>query len=152
MVTDDTQWLQGESMTGDELDRFLRTHGTGTLALATESRAYGVPISFGYDGTACYFVFLTLGPESKKVAFANATEEATLTVTETTGRFDWASAVVTGPITELADDEWPAARDALGDNAWHPSLFSEATPMGDVVGYRLDPEGISGQKGSAFEL
>lgn len=138
-------------MTGDEIDRFLRVHGTGTLSLAREDRAYGVPISFGYDGDACYFVFLTLGPDSKKAAFADATAEATLTVVETSGRFDWASVIVTGQIVELADDEWDAARDAIADNAWHPSLFREASPQGDVAGYRLDPAHVSGQKGSEFE-
>lgn len=152
MVPQDTQWLQGATMAEDEVDRFLRAHGTGTLSLARGDHAYGVPISFGYDGDACYFVFLTLGPESKKAAFAETSAETTLTVVETSGQFDWASVIVTGPIAELDADEWDAARDALADNAWHPSLFSEASPQGDVAGYRLDLDHVSGQKGSEFDL
>lgn len=151
MVPEDTQWLQADGMSDAQLDAFLREHGTGTLALADEGRGYGVPISFGYDGDACFFVFLQLGPESKKVAFAEVTTEATLTVVETAGTHDWASAVVTGPVAELGDDEWARARDAIADNGWYPSLFSESTPQRDVLGYRLDVEHASGQMGSEYE-
>ncbi|QIB73163.1 pyridoxamine 5'-phosphate oxidase family protein [Halogeometricum borinquense] len=129
--------IQGNPMTDEEVDAFLREHGVGVLALTDGERAYGVPISFGYDGENLYFVFLR-GETSRKEEFAEKTAEATLTVFDVAGRYEWQSVIVSGTIRPVEDDEWDAVVSAMEANAWFPSLFSESEPMRGIGGWTLD--------------
>ncbi|MFC6733513.1 MULTISPECIES: pyridoxamine 5'-phosphate oxidase family protein [unclassified Haladaptatus] len=138
---------QGGTMTDTEIDFFLRSQGYGVLSLAAGDEAYGVPVSFGYDGDHLYFMFLQLGPESQKLSYASRTHTASFLAYQVNSKFDWQSAIVTGTLREIRDDEVTHARDTMEQNAWHPSLFSEADPMGGPYGYVLDIESKSGRKG-----
>lgn len=139
---------QAGTMQETEIDFFLRSQGYGTLSLAADGDAYGVPVSFGYDGDHLYFIFLQFGVDSQKRAFADATDTASFLVSQVNSKFDWQSVIVTGQLREMRDDEVTHGRDVMADNAWHPSLFSEADPMGDLKGYVLDIEAKTGRKGS----
>ncbi|WP_338729677.1 pyridoxamine 5'-phosphate oxidase family protein [Haladaptatus sp. DJG-WS-42] len=139
---------QSGTMQETEIDFFLRSQGYGTLSLAADGDAYGVPVSFGYDGNHLYFLFLQLGVESRKRVFADTTDTASFLVYQVNSKFDWQSVIVTGRLREVRDDEVAHARDTMADNAWHPSLFSEADPMGELKGYVLDIEATTGRKGS----
>ncbi|MDS0297739.1 pyridoxamine 5'-phosphate oxidase family protein [Halogeometricum sp. S1BR25-6] len=141
--TDEFEPLQGDPMDHDEVDEFLREHGVGVLSLADEGEAYGVPISFGYDGEHLYFVFLR-GETSRKETFAEATTRATLTAFDVAGRHAWESVVVAGRLEAVAEDEWDAVVDAMEDNAWFPSLFSESEPMRGIAGWVLEIDEATG--------
>lgn len=69
------------------------------LSLASDAEAYGVPISFGYDGDdRLYFVFLRIGERSRKEEFAGATERAILTAYEVESKHVWRSVIARGRI------------------------------------------------------
>lgn len=140
---DEFEPIQGDPMNEAEVDAFLREHGIGVLSLADRSEAYGVPISFGYDGDCLYFVFLR-GETSRKETFAEATTRATLTAFDVAGRHEWESVVVAGRLREADEDEWDALVAAMGDNAWFPSLFSESEPMRGIAGWVLEVDAATG--------
>lgn len=146
MTADTFAGFQGIEMTAEEIDVFLRTQGFGVLSLAHDDEAYGIPISFGYDGARLYFVLLRPGPASKKEDFIRATGTASFLVYDVGDKHNWQSVIVTGRLEPVEDDEWPALRDAIDDNAWFPSLFSETQPMQDILGWRFVVDELSGQK------
>lgn len=134
-------------MVDDEIDAFLRDRGIGVLSLTDGEEAYGVPVSFGYDGEGrLYFVFLRVGERSKKEEFARRTERASLTVSDVESKHVWTSVIATGPLREIDDEEWTDLEAAIDDNAWYPSLFSESEPMRDIQGWELRIEEVTGQR------
>lgn len=146
MVSDTFAGVQGIVMSDDEIDAMLRAKGFGVLSLARDSEAYGVPISFGYDGENRYFVLLRPGEESTKEAFIRETDTASFLVYDVDGKHDWRSVIVSGRVEPVDDDEWPTVRNTLDDNAWFPSLFSQTEPMQDILGWKFVVETVSGQK------
>lgn len=125
------------SMTDDEIAEFLTQEGVGTLALAGERLPYLVPMSFGYDGeSALYFLFLLFGAESRKETLADKTQRGRFIVYRAESIHEWRSVSLTGRITAV-DDEWETLRSAM-QNSWHPNLFSSASPMRGVHGYRFE--------------
>ncbi|WP_277555173.1 pyridoxamine 5'-phosphate oxidase family protein [Halobaculum limi] len=145
--TADVDALVENEMTDAEIEDALRTHGTAVLSLARDGETYAVPMSFGYDGERCYFVFIGYHEPSTKNEFANTTERATLTMYEENGRDDWHSVSVRGPITRLeGSDEWERGRDAIGDNGWYPGLFRRSDPRGRIDMWALDVEDVTGYK------
>ncbi|KYH26532.1 pyridoxamine 5'-phosphate oxidase [Halalkalicoccus paucihalophilus] len=147
MTTESFGEITGTGMDREEIEAFLHEQGIGVLSLANNGEAYGVPVSFGYDGEErLYFVFLQVGEESRKEAFAAATERASFTVSDVESKHAWRSVIAHGRIREVDDDEWETVRNSIDDNAWYPSLFSEAEPMRDIQGWVLEIEETSGQK------
>lgn len=139
--------IEGIEMSREKVDAFLREQGWGVLSLTDGREAYGVPVSFGYDGTASlYFAFLRVGEQSKKSRFAERTERASLTVHDVTSKHVWTTVIATGSLHEIDDDEWSDLTAALEDNAWYPSLFSEAEPMREIQGWELRIEEVTGQQ------
>ncbi|WP_336364180.1 pyridoxamine 5'-phosphate oxidase family protein [Halalkalicoccus salilacus] len=101
-----------------EIKAFLNEQGVGVLSLARGDEAYGVPISFGYDGEdRLYFVFLGIGERSRKREFAEATERASFVAYEVESKHAWTSVVAGGRVREVADEEWDALEDAIEENA-----------------------------------
>jgi hypothetical protein len=148
MVMSDSDPLAANRMSDDEVDALLERQGVGVLSLARDGDAYGVPVSFGYDGAdRVYFVFVGFGPESRKEEFAEATRQASFAVYEVATADDWRSVLVEGPIERTTD--WEAAHDAFEDNAWYPSLFREADPMRSLDVWTLRVEGKSGLRSAA---
>lgn len=148
MATDtpeDLDALVANEMSAEEIERVLHDHGTAVLSLARDSESYAIPVSYGYDGERCYFVFVGYHEPSTKAEFAAATDRATLTVYDAAEVDDWHSVILRGPLTKLIDDDdWDAANDAIEENAWYPSLFRGADPRGNVDLWALDPEEVTG--------
>jgi nitroimidazol reductase NimA-like FMN-containing flavoprotein (pyridoxamine 5'-phosphate oxidase superfamily) len=144
MSASDFAAIQGIEMSDESIDEFLRERGVGVLSLASEGEAYGVPVSFGYDGDNLYFVYLRVGEASRKEEFTDRTERASFNAFEVRDKHRWRSVVVSGLIRPAADDEWGALVSAMEDNAWFPSLFSEAEPMRDILGFVLEIDAATG--------
>jgi hypothetical protein len=143
--------IQGNEMDGETARTFLADQGFGVLSLASDGEAYGIPISHGYDREAerLYFVFLRPGETSRKTRFGEATERASFVTFDVPSREEWRTVIAAGTLRVVDDDEWPAVRAALEDNAWFPSLFSETEPMQDIVGWALDVDEVTGMHSRA---
>lgn len=99
-----SEQVYGTWMTSEEIDAFLYERGTGVISLSRESAAYGLPVSYGYDGDRQRCLLdLGFGPESKKRQFLKTTETACLTVYEWNAPTDWRSVLLTGHLDELAE-------------------------------------------------
>lgn len=126
-----------EKMDEREIDRFLREEGVGVLVLPTQELPYVLPLSFGYDGDGVlYFTYLLSGEESKKKEASDDAERARFLAYSAVSMYEWRSVLLTGTIREVHDEEWDDLRTAM-KNAWHPDLFSRATPMRGVKGYQF---------------
>ncbi|SFF86750.1 Pyridoxamine 5'-phosphate oxidase [Halopelagius inordinatus] len=147
MTTNEFAHVRGTEMTTEEVDEFLRERGIGVLSLAAGDDAYGVPLSFGYDGDRLYFIYLRTAETSEKERFTEQTKRASFTAFEVSGKHRWRSVVVQGEIRRVTDDEWDALVAAMDDNAWFPSAFSEAEPMQDLVGWTLEKASATGRRG-----
>lgn len=139
--------LRGDPMDRDEIDAFLTEQGVGVLSLADEGEAYGLPMSFGYDGDRLYFILVRFGDESTKQDFAETTETASFTTYEFVDEHDWRSVVVSGTIGPVPEDDVASVDETLDDNARFASLFPFGEPMTERPRYQLVPERITGQKG-----
>lgn len=127
----------GKHMDQNEIDQFLYEQGVGVLALADEDLPYILPLSFGYDGDAClYFTYLLFGEQSKKEDLSDRAEKARFLVYAAESMYEWRSVLLTGTLGEVPREEWDELQTAM-ENAWHPSLFSAASPMRGVKGYQF---------------
>ena len=138
MSTDELLESDADRMSDAEIRAFLRREGAGVLGLPTTDAPYLLPMSFGYDGDSrLYFVFLLFGTESLKADLSDAADAASFLVYRADSMHEWRSVQLTGRVDAVDDDEWPSLRDAM-DNAWHPDLFSSASPMRGIEGYRFE--------------
>lgn len=151
MTVDDTDTVSGIEMTDAEIDQFLTEQGHGILALADDADAYGVPVSFGYDGDLLYMSLLKFGEVSEKIEYMEETDTACLTTYHASTRFDWKSVVVRGEFREVDEDDVEYMDGVLDDNAWFPTIFPPSDPMTDVRHVALVPEEASGRKGQAYQ-
>lgn len=126
----------------DAIDRRLRECETGVLSLAREGDAYGIPLAYHWDGTS--FVF-RLGdhPGSQKMAFIEATAEASFLVYQYTTPDDSWSVLAMGTLSRLPDDE--AAALEARDDFLPLRLFGESIDDLTPVLYRLDVETLTGR-------
>ncbi|UIP01475.1 pyridoxamine 5'-phosphate oxidase family protein (plasmid) [Halobaculum sp. CBA1158] len=149
MATEDPS-SDGSELTDAGIDELLRTVGYGTLSLARDGEAYGIPVSFGYDGDRVFLYLIRFGDDSEKLDFAAETEQASLTVLDVNDRFDWSSVVVRGTLAAAEDVDH--AEDVIDDNAWHPSLFASGTDgaMTEVRRMTLSVEEASGRVGASY--
>jgi nitroimidazol reductase NimA-like FMN-containing flavoprotein (pyridoxamine 5'-phosphate oxidase superfamily) len=147
MSADESPSGTGIEMSEQEVEATLRELGHGTLALASGDEAYGVPVSFGFDGERLFLTLLQFGEESRKLAFADHTETATLTAYETASKFDWRSVVVTGELQEVPSDEHEYLESVMDDNAWFPNLFAPTEAITEVRRMELRLADATGRKG-----
>lgn len=146
------QKLRGVAMERAEVDEFLREQGTGVLSLAAEGEAYGVPLSFGYDGEKLYFFLIRFGDDSLKLDFAETTARASFTTYSFVDKHHWRSVVVRGQIQRVPEGDLDAADEALFDNAEFASLFPYSEPMTERPRYQLTVEEVTGQKGQGYDV
>lgn len=152
MTIDQIERVGATEMDEAEIAALLEREGVGVLALNDDPVPYLLPMSFGYDGeNALYFVFLVLGERSRKVDLSDRATRASFLVYTATSMHEWQSVMLTGTIDEVSDEEWSALRNTIGDNAWHPSLFSSADPMQGIRGYRFEIEEASGIKSESTQ-
>ena len=119
MATNDGSGL-GSEMDTTEIDEFLHEQGEGVLSLANHGEAYGVPVSFGYDGEAAFMYLIQFGEGSKKLAFSEGTDRACLTVFDAETRSKWTSVVAYGTLTAIPDNELLHMEEVMDDNGWFP--------------------------------
>jgi len=150
--TDDLrEQLRGDPMDQDEIDAFLTEQGIGVLSLADGGDAYGLPMSFGYDGDRLYFILVQFGEESTKLDFTETTETASFTTYDFADEHDWRSVLVSGTIEPVPEADLDSVTETLQDNAQFASLFPFGEPMTDRPRYQLVPETMTGQKGQGVE-
>ncbi|WIV68797.1 pyridoxamine 5'-phosphate oxidase family protein [Natrialbaceae archaeon AArc-T1-2] len=103
----------GEDMAEQMAEQFFASRGHGVLSLADENTGYGIPISYGYDPTTSRCVIqLVSEPESQKRSFFETSETVTLTTYDYDSNDNWQSAIATGSLVSLSDEEvatWAAA-------------------------------------------
>lgn len=126
----------------DAIDERLRETETGVLSLADGGDAYGLPLAFHWDGES--FVF-RLGdhPESEKMAFLEATAEATFVVYRYATPEDSWSIMARGQLRELPADEAEALE--ARDDFLPLRLFGEAVPEVTPRLYELQVESLTGR-------
>lgn len=139
--------LRGTWMDDHEIDQTLKEIGYGTMALTRDDEAYGVPVSFGYDGDRLFLYLFQFGRESKKLGYSEHTHRASLTVLDVESRTEWRSVIVTGTLREVDDDEIDYVEAVIDDNAWFPTFFPPDSPVTGVQWSELQLEGVTGRKG-----
>lgn len=115
-----------------EIGAFLESHEVGVLAMASGDSAYGIPMSYAYDGSddALYFRFGYAG-DSRKERYLDQTDRASFVVmAEDDGA--WRSVVADGQLEV-------AAKDAL-DTAVLEAVRELEIPFFDV--HAEDPEAL----------
>ncbi|GAA0656536.1 pyridoxamine 5'-phosphate oxidase family protein [Salarchaeum japonicum] len=140
-------------LSDDEVDAFLRENGVGVLSLADDGDAYGLPISYGYDGDDRIICLqFADAPWSRKRDFVETTRTASFTVFELTETLEATSVVAQGPLSSVADEEAPQALDALADNAVFTALDESGVPIEDAVLrlFWLEPETLTGRHFDPF--
>ena len=138
--------FSGTPMCRNDIDRLLRSQGYGILSLCDDGTPYSIPISFGYDGESIYLPFLSEGPQSTKMAILTEGTVARLLVTAISGRFNWRSISITGPVRAVdpGGSEWEQFIKTVDDNAWFMRGFERADSIDSFQGWRLDPESVTG--------
>lgn len=143
---EDIEYTYTLGMDDAELDRRLRENDTGVLSLAHDADAYAVPISYHYDGESLY-LRLSDEPDSEKMDFVEATEEATFLLYERAGDRDSWSVLARGRLRELDQAEMERF-DAAEVNADFTPLrvFDEAIDEVDLLVYEFVVESMTGRK------
>ncbi|ELY40931.1 pyridoxamine 5'-phosphate oxidase family protein [Natronorubrum sulfidifaciens] len=141
----------GYSLSTAEATAFLEQQGHGTLCLANDNRAYGLPISYGYDEGYDRIVMEFVSTDSsKKEQFVSTSEEVTFSTYAFQDTSTWASVIVTGTIHHIPSEKvssrvaalfFGRADDAAGDIRW---MDDETF---DKSWYEIDIETLSGRRG-----
>ncbi|WP_159902666.1 pyridoxamine 5'-phosphate oxidase family protein [Salinirussus salinus] len=138
----------GTAMADADAADLLRTAGWGVLALADGDRPYSIPVSFGYDGEAVYFLLVRRSPDDRKFAFIGDGQPARLLATRVNARFDWGSVAVTGTVRAVDRDGegWGTLIAALGGSDWFSPAFDAAEEVSGVQGWALEPDRVTGME------
>jgi nitroimidazol reductase NimA-like FMN-containing flavoprotein (pyridoxamine 5'-phosphate oxidase superfamily) len=145
-MTIDTMAEYGlDRMDDDELRDFLAHQQMGVLGLPTAGAPYLLPMSFGYDGgSTLYFTFVG-GPESRKRTLIDAADTVRFLTYAAQSMFNWESAILTGTVDPVPEDEWERLDDVLR-SVWRPEVFERAREVEDVAIYRFAVDAWSGIK------
>lgn len=138
--------FSGTPMSRDDIEQLLQSQGYGIVSLCDDGTPYSIPISFGYDGESVYLPFLSESPQSTKADVITEGKTARLLVTDITGRFDWQSVSVTGPVHPVDPEgsEWNDFIETVDDNGWFMSGFERANSVDSFQGWRLEMESVTG--------
>lgn len=140
--------LRGDWMDDFEIDQTLDEVGYGTLALTRDDEAYGVPVSFGYDGDRIFLYLFQFGEGSKKFDYREHTTRATLTIIDVDSRFEWRSVIVTGTLHDVPEEETEHVETVMEENAWFPTFFPPDSTVTGVQWTELRIEDVTGRKGA----
>ena len=141
----DLRPLLGLALDDPEIDDVLRTVGVGVLSMSADGVPYGVPLSFGYDGDALYFVFLGATADLRKETYAEQSDEASFTAVDVDPDGAWRSVIVAGPLDRIDPGMWDAAREEMLDNAYQSDLLAEHELQENPNVWTLDIEERSGR-------
>lgn len=139
----DVAFVYTVGMSDAEVNGRLTAGGTGVLSLARADSAYAVPVPFAYEGDTLRF---RLGDDghSRKLSFAGETEEACFVLHDADENGSW-SVVVTGPLRELPEPEWPDTA-TMNDRFGPVHVFDEAVDELSVTMYELRIETCTGRR------
>lgn len=143
---EDIEFVYTIGMTDEELGEYLRESRAGVLSLADGGRAYGVPVSHYFDGSSLFFR-LSDDDESRKLAFAATTEEASFTCFDAEAPGESWSVLAGGPLRELDESERAAFDPATLNRAFGElRVFDEATADVELRLFELDVERLTGRR------
>lgn len=132
-----------EQMDDDAIRDFISAQSTGVLGLPMDGAPYLLPMSFAFDGgSSLYFTYL-LGSSSRKDTLTERADRARFLVYSVETMFNWESALLTGGLTEVPENEWSELEDIL-TTAWRPELFQTASTSGGVKVYEFAIQSQSG--------
>jgi hypothetical protein len=99
---------------------------------------YGVPLSFGYDGDAPYFVFLDATADRRKRTCADQSDTAGFTAIDVAPDGALRGVIVSGPRDRIAPERWDHTREAMLDNADQSDLLAEHESQANSNVWALD--------------
>jgi hypothetical protein len=137
--------LLGLELDDAEIDDVLYELGAGVLSMSADGVPYGVPLSFGYDGDSCYFLFLGASADLRKETYAEQSDEASFTAVDVGPEGAWRSVIVAGALDRVGPDEWDAAREAMLDNAYRSELLADGELRDNPNVWALDIQERSGR-------
>lgn len=144
--SDDLSALQGRAMSEEGIADLLTEQGIGVLSLAADGIPYGLPMSFGYDGSGnLYILFVGHSEEGRKVRYAEQSEVASFLVFDVEDDGAWRSAIVAGELKRITADDWETAREAMADNAYRPQLLTNINVQEDPRVWVLEAEEMTGR-------
>ena len=132
------RYVETIGMTDDEAFSYLSDAPSGVLALASEGRAYAVPISHTVrDGTL--YLRVTDEGTSEKLEFLEHTEEASFVCYGEDGNASW-SVVVRGALRE-------AGTDKVGEDPFEPiRVFGDDVDEITVRVFEFDDPGVTARR------
>jgi len=136
-----------DEMAREDVDRVLNREGFGMLAMSDGTTPYVIPMSFGYDGTACHIQMSETGRKNDVIAENPHASLSVLSIDDDSGSSE--SVVVEGLLEPVPETDLAEAMAALAGNAEFGSDLSVwGVPVKDVeLGvYRLVPERVSGRR------
>ncbi|MCL9816693.1 pyridoxamine 5'-phosphate oxidase family protein [Natronocalculus amylovorans] len=141
---------QSVSLSEDELEMFLGTGGTGTLAFGTDRSEppYAIPVSYGFDSETRQFFFrLAHAPRSDELP-SKPTQNPVTFVTFSETPTGWHSAIASGTLTGISE---PAVDDVAAEALRRihiplVDIYDHPTKEVEFAFFRLDPETLSGRK------
>ena len=151
MPADEPLEARGIVMGEREVGELLGEQGHGTLSLVRDGDAYGVPVSFGYDGERLFLYLIQFGDAGKKFDFMETTETACLTTYTAESKFKWRSAIVTGTLRDIDDDEMEYMESVMDDNAWFPGIFPPTDAVTGVRRVEMDVREATGRMGVDYQ-
>jgi nitroimidazol reductase NimA-like FMN-containing flavoprotein (pyridoxamine 5'-phosphate oxidase superfamily) len=134
-------------MTDEEVTGFLASQSVGVLGLPTEGGDPPSlrPLSFGFDGEGRLYFLYVVGSESRKVDLTERAGTARFLVYSAETAFNWRSVLLTGTVTEVAEEDRARALDTL-DGAWRPDVFERAGATEATRLYQFDVDEWTGLK------
>lgn len=115
-----------------EIDEFLQDQQTGVLALAKDSDAYAIPVSYFFsDDEQCVYLRLGYAPGSQKRRYGDATDHASLVVYEDTDD-GWKSVVIEGTLEETTDSNLDTALEEHDEELDIPYVRIFERPVDDI--------------------
>jgi hypothetical protein len=139
---DHVEYVYTVGMDATEIDDYLRAGSHGVLALADGNDAYGVPLSYHYDGERLLLRVSTHGDDGEKRHYLDTTDTATLVCFAADPDGSW-SIQIRGSVTA-----WAGTVDEATLNEWFPPfrLFDEAVEDVSFTLYELDMESVVGRR------
>ena len=136
-----------EEMDRADCDEVLYREGAGMLVLSDDDVPYVIPMSFGYDGTACFIQMTTSGRKNRVLT---GNPRATLALVSSDLENGWSESVLVEGRMEQADGAGvKPGLEALADNAEFGSdlsVWGEPVQDVDLALYRLVPTSVSGRR------
>ncbi|MFC7174604.1 pyridoxamine 5'-phosphate oxidase family protein [Haloplanus litoreus] len=138
MTIDDLTDYGMVRMDDGEIRALLSSHSVGVLGLPADGAPSLRPMSCGYDDEAeALYLLYIVGTGSRKAALSDRVTEARFLVYSVETQFNWRSALLTGRIDAVPEEETTAVGDRI-EFPWQPDLFRRAGEAERTRLYRFD--------------